>query len=364
MIIKKIKLSELRAFYNSEEYRDFEVKPISQSRVESYLSNPRKNFEQFVVYLALENNELMGFRTIFQDGIFVGDKQLPFGWFSGNWVSPHHRRKGVSTLLFNAICKDWDSLMVTNLAPASERLYNKEQKNTHWQKSVGTRFYFKPIVYKLLKDRFVIVRKMKWLVKILELLISLVYFPYKHFQKQYWTRNKQSVEIHKEYNNEITSFLNTHKESVFSRSAEEYEWICKYPWVKVDNEPVNYPFSYKANVLKSQWMVERNTNNEIIGVAYIKNMDGSAIVPYFASNKPEQSELPNAIVSFVYETNGEILTVYNSLLLDLFSEKSSFGLFGKAMIQNYYVMKGLNEVWSINKADIKIQDGDGDFIFT
>jgi len=363
--IEKVKLKDLKSFINSHKYRSFQTKPISTNRVESYLANPRRKMDKYVLYLALKNNELVGFRTILQDQLLVNSVIYSFGWFSGNWVNPNFRRNGISTLLFNEVKADWYSqLLYTNYAPASKALYDKSNDFTLLINKNGVRIYIKPILYQLLKDRFPILNKIKWLVFTFEKIIEILFWP-----KTYYARSKglnylKNIETHSSLNADILRFLNTKVNSIFSRKSIEYQWIENYPWVKNEGDIIVYPFSITANKLISQYLIIRDIDGEISAIAMVKNIDGKVTVPILISDKKNSSKILNAILGFAYKTDAKIITVFNPELVNHLTQIKFAGLFKKSMNQKYFIMNDFYKKLNIDTVDIKVQDGDGDVIFT
>lgn len=141
--IQKISLEKLGDFIHSTDFKKLRNKPISKIRAVSYINNPRANKNDIVLYMVFNLDELIAYRTIFSDYFTNEDNnKVFFGWLSGNWVHTKHRRKGLSTLLFNEVLKDWNhKLMYTNYAEASKLVYDKTQKFNLLLDLKGARYY-------------------------------------------------------------------------------------------------------------------------------------------------------------------------------------------------------------------------------
>lgn len=98
--LKKISLHELEAFLQSAIYENAEVIPISKSRVQSYVNILRAAKDDFALYLLLDAQKIIGFRTLFADSANSLGKKIQFDWLSGSWVHPEHCRKGVPANCF------------------------------------------------------------------------------------------------------------------------------------------------------------------------------------------------------------------------------------------------------------------------
>ncbi len=365
IIIKKIRLKELQSFVESEEYKKFDIVPISRFRVASYLTNPRADYENYVLYMALRNNEIVGFRTILSDSMLINNAAMPFGWFSGNWVKPECRRTGISSMLYREVKSDWQSrLMYTNYAPESKALYDKSDEFCSLTENIGIRYYFKPVFYSLLAHRLQWLKKIRFVVLLVEAILKFILCPYIIISELIWKRNIKNVEVFTRPNKDILLFISNHTDSVFNRKGKEYSWIFDYPWVKEGAEPIPYPFSFTANKYVVNILVSRNSTGEILGVAIVKNINGKFSVPYYSTKNNSISKLEKAIIAWAKIQKADTLTIYNSDLSSILCKQKFICLFRKKMHQKYFVMSTFNEELSLTNNNIEVQDGDGDVIFT
>jgi hypothetical protein len=51
----------------------------------------------------VENDELVAFRTVLSDYIVVQGEKISFGWYSGAYVKPEHRKHKPSVTLLNEV---------------------------------------------------------------------------------------------------------------------------------------------------------------------------------------------------------------------------------------------------------------------
>lgn len=361
--IKKIKLKELEAFAHSSIYRKQKSIPISKLRVKSYISNPRKNDDQYVLYLALLEDRIVGYRSIFQDAIYVNNNCYHFGWFSGNWVDPEFRRHGISSMLFKEVKNDWnDRLMYTNYAPASKALYDKQGVFSTLKSQKGQRYYLVPEVYMLLKDRIIIMKYVKYLVLFAELIFKVILWPISIFRNRKWKKAFEDSEKYTYPTDEILGFLDKNPESSFYRRSKEYKWIVDMPWICAENKTVDYAFTYQVNQFELAYLVSRNKDSQISNLVILKTVDGKAYIPYFKMSNYDKNWL-KAIIGFTFKSKAKYLTCYNSSLIKELSELRSFAIFKKSMVQNYYIMTAFKSIIK-EKELVNVQDGDGDVIFT
>lgn len=362
--IQKIKLSDLYNFINSEEYNSLITKPISTSRALSYIKNTRATNNSYVLYLAFINKQLVGFRTILNDTIFINSQTFNFGWLSGSWVKPDLRRQGISFCIFNEVFKDWNGMLAySNYNIASKSLFDKSNKFKPIYKKNGLRIYSKPNIYRLLKDRVGIIKKLKYLVLFTESLIYLATIPYMFLLKLLWKNKLKYVSINDTFSDDIQSFINQNPQSCFMRNSSDYKWIFNYPWIKKQSEDINYPFSYKYKLLKTSFLTTKDEYNKINGLAIIKNYDGEVSVPYFYSQQSNKT-LINAIIAWFNTNKSDYTTLYNPLLTNALRKKHFIGLWHKNINQSIFASQILYNKLSASLPTLNFQDGDGDSIFT
>ncbi len=362
--IEKYRWSELDAFIHSDKYKQLKTKPISEARAVSYLNNPRAKEEDYIMYLAYIDGEIAGFRTLLPDTIFYQNKEWHFAWLSGNWVEEQHRRKGISSTLFEEVYSDWKGMLAYNdVAPNSQKLFSKTNLFTGQCEKKGVRIYLKPTIYNLLKNRVRFVARNKRLVKFVEKMISLVLVPYKITIASVLKKNLKNVSVYYKLNEEIQAFINQNPQNYFRRQSIEYKWILKYPWVQKNPEIIAYPFSYRCQKLQTAFLVTRNSEQKIDSLAMVKNYDGKVSVPYFVSPKKPKA-LFKAIQAWTHAQKADYATFYKQDMTDVLSRMRCVALFRKKLIRYMDVTKTLSKTTGLDGENPYQQDGDGDSIFT
>ena len=124
--IIKYRKSNLHDYILSEDYKGLHTLPISHERAISHINNPRLDEDDLILITISFERKLLGYRTIMADKVLNGEKEVKVGWISGTWIDPKFRRKGLATILFDEIYKEWKGrLMYTNYAPSSKKVYDK-----------------------------------------------------------------------------------------------------------------------------------------------------------------------------------------------------------------------------------------------
>lgn len=369
MKITKVKISELKYFVNSSTYKKFKNKPISLLRVESYLNNPKANVDDVVVYMAIKNELLIGYKTILSDVFQTGNKQIKFGWLSGTWTDPNYRRQGVSLFLLKEVLSDWNYKMVfTNYAEESRAVYDKSKKFTLLKSKKGFRHYLRFCFNELLPSKVVFFKKNKgilvWIDSILNFIFDLRFMLLSYKESSTYTFGKI-----KNWDNEVNLFLKPFKEKeLFQRDKSIFDWIKEYPWIRTDSETKKlsekYYFSSYSKRFSSIWYkVYDKRTKKVVAMVLIKIKGNHLKIPYLYYNNEVLIMLKDEIV-FLCKTNKiSYLTIYDEKLNNLFLQQNIIRIKSKKFIQNYFITEELIAENS-NILGKDIQSGDGDGVFT
>ncbi|MCL1943084.1 MAG: hypothetical protein FWF54_05995 [Candidatus Azobacteroides sp.] len=360
MDLVKIKLKDLKAYTESEQFKKFAVKPISPLRAESYIANPRADSEDIVLYMLIEGEVLVAFRTILTDYLYTkNDEIIKFGWYSGNWVSLKHRRKGYSKFLMKESFKDWNGkMMALNMAENSKLMFLKSRKMFLFKQRLGIRFYLYPDLMSILKDK-VIFSKVKWCLPMLSKLIG------------FYTKLKLSIFYKKnnlfycELNNlddECNKYIeNNHIKSneLFQRSKTELAWIFQYPWItNKQTNKFNYPFSYLVSDFKFR-VIKILKDGETTGFFIYSLINRKMKILYYFINCCDIYDMCNIILYIAICNKINYLTILDEKLTSQMKNQSFYFAFHKTIESNIFSSFIIEDY----KEKI-IYDGDGDNCFT
>jgi GNAT superfamily N-acetyltransferase len=365
--IQKIALDELEEFYSSSDFRELKNKPISFARVQSYLNNPRANKNDIVLYLAFYKKELIGYRSIWGDAFYTGDKKVSFGWLSGSWVHPKHRRKGVSTLLFKEVAVDWQhKLMYTNYAENSKLLYDKTNQFSLLHRLEGVRYYIRFSFADILPKKKKIFKTTKIIWSVLDYVFNIVINSILRFKKTPKT-NDFYIKKNEPWNDSIIAFIDTFiNKNLFQRQTKEFDWIQKYAWVfsndRAKIESKSYYFSCYSKPFESDIYSIYSKENALIGFILMTVSAGHMKIPYAYFHEQNSKEISDFISEKCALMNVKTVVLYNKVL-ELELNNTLFFVSKKVFIQNYFIAKKIEENFKI-KQPIQIQTGDGDVVFT
>jgi hypothetical protein len=358
--VKKIRLSELEGFVQSETYRRLNTIPITPERAQSFIKNPNANGNDVVLYLGFIENKTVAFRTIFAGKLNSGKQQNRFGWCSGNWVHPDFRRKGFSEQLLKEAYADWNGkLMFTNYAPNSENLYLK----TGWFKPIhryeGIRGYLFPKTQKL------IVKAKK--NKILKLFFSNLDFLISIFSRFrllfYSKKNQKNIQFETISIPDEQCYLHHKKndsEYLFKLGESEFKWIFNYPWISNTKQSFTdkYPFSSYSSSFHYE-TIKIFIENKFSGFFIFSVREGHLKTLFFSFPDGIEKEIANFFKQFCVTYKIELITVYNSQVANQFIERKFPFLHVKNYGQKIYSSFEID-----NKQELSFHDCDGDVIFT
>jgi hypothetical protein len=357
MQIKTITLGNLEKFMVSPFYDGLEVKPLSLARSLSYIKNPNAKDNDVVLFMALVDGQLVGFRTVWADKLVVNGTEHRFAWLSGNWTNSNNRRQGVSKLLLNEVKKEWkNQLLFTNYAPIARKLLLDSGDFKPLISRKGLRVYFMFNGNQLLGERLPWIKKVGVFNKAVDLVINA------------WLGGKVKkikavdsvLEVEEGITKAMQMVMANLPASVFGRNIPAWKWITNYPWVLENYPHLDYPFSYTAQSFKYFSYISKDGQLAIL----FKLRDGVLEIPYlYASDKINEQLAVEIILGFAKEKKAETLTIFNAQLVKAFS--------ANALAKQLYSREIENHIFATQEiaaqcsgATIQAQDGDGDRVFT
>ncbi|GHU92151.1 hypothetical protein FACS1894174_02550 [Bacteroidia bacterium] len=357
MKLVKIKLGELESFCSSETFRKFEIKPISPLRMKSYKANPRAKEEDAVLYMLIENEKLIAFRTILPDTVYTEDNTpIRFGWCSGIWVHPEYRGKKLWKPLLEEALKDWeDKLMLTNYAPKTLFLYIREDWFHTLSDRQGYRFYLNPDFKEILQER-ISNPVVKPLLSLANRMAALIYNIKKIILPSF---NRIQIEELNRLDKECINLIHYYSDfSLFKREEKEIDWIMEYPWITEENSPeFHYPFSY-SNIKHKTNVVKYYVKNHFAGFFIYSILNRKMKILYYYEKPGLLSSISIPIVKIAKANKISHLTILSPLLSETVKILSKHFLFTKHYQSDIY------STFSVNIDGRTIFDGDGDNSFT
>jgi GNAT superfamily N-acetyltransferase len=355
MRLKKIQLNELEQFLESEAVRALQPKPVSSFRAVSYLNNPHAKPNDIVLYFFCIENNLIAYRTVFAAKLTGEDER--FAWLSGNWVHPDYRRQGHSERLLNEILHDWGHrLMFTNYAPASLQLYLKSKQFQAIYSGTGRRFYLFAKTDKLLGHRF---EKGAFVFPVLDFLVQLtaniVLFFFKPKKREGFKMEEAG------FPDEACLLLAEREKSnyLFERGKRELEWIFSNPWVSTTDGSFADNYAFSSYSTQFQYKTAKfYFENEFAGFLIYLIRDGHLKIVHFQVQENMVNVAAGYLIEKASKSKIEVLSVLNPQLAIAVKNKRNPFLFSKRIEHGIYAS------FPVSTDRKKIQDGDGDYIFS
>ncbi len=360
MDIRVYTLEELESHFQSTYSNPEKLTPLSPLRLNSYLKNPRAEKSDSVLIELWQDKRLIAYRTLLPDLFFDLQGNLRrFAWLSGNWVDPEFRRKGLSTKLLQRAEALWKgSLMYTNYAPASKAVYDQTGQFPLLVKRDGLRFYLRAAAEDLLGERL----GARQLLRLGDLSVNKL--------REHGLGRFKAVE-NRECKVERVSALNqvleeliirVQKSSLFQRTADEFNWALQHPWLTEDyGASLNYHFSYQATRFENM-LFKFTLPDQSIGLLWLVIHNRSMSAPYvFCESDQIYPFMARTLTHQMISSDCAHTTIRNPKLTKaLMAFKNRF-LYIRPMPQLVFAHRTITDQIP---GDMKIQDGDGDVVFT
>ncbi len=354
MELIKIPIHELEAFTASEWFRALPDKPISYLRVTSYLNNPHALPEDIVLYCLYEKDRVLAYRTVFPARLSSGER---FAWLSGNWVHPEYRRQGLSKRLLAEIDIDWNrKLMFTNYAPASLNLYLQTGLFHKVYSEGGFQFYQFLSTRNFLNKRF---PKMSFLWPFADIVLKWMILTRLFFTKVYIGREftVKKSQFPDEACYQLAEEQKT--EYLFLRGKSELKWILDYPWVSSANKQNIRDYNFSSWAKQFEYRTVKFYKDSILaGFLLYSIRDGHLKTLHQHFSVDCYQVAARFLIREMVQGRFEFMTVLQPQLAKAIDEqKNTFLARGKRTHDTY-------ASFPVDTIGKKIQDGDGDYIFT
>jgi GNAT superfamily N-acetyltransferase len=233
------------------------VQPITPQRAQSQSMNPAAESEDDGLFLAYDDNQVVGYLAIVPGWLSQQDKKQKIYWASSLFISPTHRGLGIAESLYNkAFTKGYDVLAIEMTEPA-RHLYMKMKAKT-----LGSLQYYS-IDFRRTLFLFYglsLINKLKKRIPVfLPTLHRLVHRLFRSRLRNLW--QKMESQYSKDLSlspaepiaripQEFTAKTNSAR---FERYPVITNWMLEYPWVVQNSsqtENSNYHFSDKRALFK------------------------------------------------------------------------------------------------------------------
>ena len=366
MEIKTYNSNQLNDLIHSEAFRNMPVIPISTHRAISHIHNPRAEPTDTLMIIAYENDEMVGYLGVLADRIYpLSGDPLKCGWLSCMWVNPVLRGKGIAKQLLATAFKTWnDHILVTEFTPEAKVLYDRSGNFDDFTDTYGLRCYRRVNLHEVLPKKN---EKYKQYCGVLKMIDSMANIPVDIRLSLIGKKTKSAIsfvptsQIDEQTNNYIIS---KQSNSFERRCADDINWVLQYPWLKASlptGESKRYHFSSVADRFENICfkLIDKGLMS---GYLHFTIRDNHLKLPYAYF---EAAYLPD-IIQHVYRIMDQfklnMFTVFHPDIVEyLYSHDTPF-IYKRSIPRHYIITKSLGT--HFRNADIDIQDGDADCVFT
>ncbi len=347
---------------NSDAFAQYSFIPLSKLRAISYIHNPHAQENDPLVFMMMEGNQPIAFRTVLPDTLHLQNgHQIKFVWLSGSWVNPSHRRKGLSTQLLTEVSRQWQGkLLYTNYAPQSKNLYDKTGAFMSIAKFSGIRYYTAAGVLEKLYTKLPILKKLRIFSGLILPLLKVRHSLY----LRKGIKSSNSITLNPANLNQLDGFIQKRDKNSFRKLKADFDWINNYPWANQSTEAKKdaerYPFSCWSEDFFSKPLVvgERDSPSSAFLWPIIKNADLKLTYSHFGADQTHL--LIHALLYLTEKHQIKSLTVWDKKLNMEMQKFHHPFVYSKKQNQEVFAHKSLMN--TINE-ELKIDFGDGDNIF-
>ncbi len=362
--IKTYTPPQLLEFINSEEFKHLENYPITRHRALSHINNPRSSDTDIILYIASENDKIVGYRLIMVDDIIVNEQKEKIGWYSCVWVHPQKRGTGIAKKMVDISLSDWNNnIIFQGPVAASKNLYTST--NVFNERFItGLRAYSRFDLNEVMLAKKPFLKPLSFLFKFTDGFFNLFIDSFSSPS----TVIPENIEFVKEIDNETEEFIKMNQSNnLFKRNKTDLNWILNYPWILSSNEldrvSANYHFSSVAKKFEFLNVKFYDEQHKLAGFVMLQ-LRNKHLTVHTASF--EVSQLKN-IVELIYQVIRKYKTnsfsVYNKDITDYISRNKNPFIFKKELKRGFYYSKNFEHYFKKNPR-LSFEAGDGDMIFT
>ena len=367
MEIKTYNKDQLAELINSDLFKTMPVIPISTHRAISHIHNPRADKDDTLMIIVYEKNEMIGYLGVLADRIYtLNEEELKCGWLSCMWVDPVLRGKGIAKQLLATAFKTWnDHLLVTEFTPEAKGLYDRSGGFNDLRVNEGLRCYLRFNLHEVVPKKGEKYKKYIPLLRIVDIMANVPNSVRLLFHKPKLNAGLR-FEIIKEIDKDLDSYiLSKSKNSFERRTADDINWILRYPWLKESVptvESMRYHFSSVADKFLNTNVIIKE-GNRIVGYLLLTIRDGHLKVPYGYFEREIRMDVIQYIYSIMMDQRLNMLTVFHKDIVAYISSHSTPFIYKRHIKRNYIISKALDAHFS-DREELDIQDGDADCAFT
>lgn len=362
IVIKQLNKRKLQSYIDSTSFKYAPHIAISYHRAVSHISNPRAQDEDILMFIAYEDDRMVGYLGAMPDEIYKENgESYHFAWMSCLWIDPDQRGKKIAQQLVTACLSEWNNhIILTEYTGPAKYLYQKLGVFESWPDLQGRRWYIKSDLFRILPPKKEIFNYSKPLLKAVDTVINTV------LQTKYLiSKPDQNIRELKEITGDIELYIRRHSSSDgFQRDAEIIRWMLDYPWIlkgRTTPDSERYHFSSVAEQFICKVYKIENIAGKMCGIMVVTVRDGHLKVPFLYYDCLEE-EVIKALKAIIYLHQVKTMSLYHDALIQNIQEHKSFFSPSKSISRNYLITK---EFWAqLSHQSFPLNAGDGDTAFT
>lgn len=334
--------------------------PISKLRAFSHKRNPDTLAEHIILFLAVENEVLIGYLGVVPQKIKFGNQEHCVGWLSCIWTAKQARGKGVASALIKQAFKTWEGkILLTEYTAQAGNLYLKTGFFDKLPTKKGFRLYLRSSLRNILPKRYLLFRRIRPFLRVMDAVINT-------FKAKIDFKVKDITYLEATLiDEEIKTFI----KSDYLRLI----WITHYPWLrsmpKRSKEAEKYAFTLDVKHFSFHLFKIYNLQNEMVGIILFSRKNKDIKIPYLKHNKEYTDQIAQFILYMLEYWKADTFTTFQEELTPYLFQKKLPILHKKPQFRNYMIGKTFKESLNLSANDWELfiknlQDGDADAAFT
>lgn len=364
--IEILTVEQLAGKLNDREFWLQNVAPVTRHRAQLLINNPRAGKDDPVLFIARNGHEVIGFRVVFPDRLYINDTIIKIGWGSSFWLDKRYRGKGIGRMLFEKGYELWEgntgSLIQSDDAA---RVYLGSPDFYCLRKSLNYQLILRLNSLYWARKKSRVPGALAWIFPVIDAPVNLIM----HLRQALWSsRHKALHGVQLEYCHEISDketidFIKANNHNTLARKeAEDLNVIVKYPTTIPtplgDLIGSRYYFASKALRFDYLYVKVYDAQTELIGLM-LMNIDGECIkLLYYLSRSEEViPRLYDIFLQHAIKMKSEFISSYDEGLNKYIIEQSGFPILYKR--KHVYRSFLSNKLKISNPEKYRIFDGDG-----
>lgn len=366
MKIQPYTVNDLKEKLQQNSFWNTPVLPITRHRALSHIHNPRADRDDVVLFVAYDNDSIIGYFGVLPDKIYLHDVEYKIAWGSTIWVDPRLRGSTIGRSLLLAAFKHHD-ICSSGFTRSGKMVADASGKFSTLRESEGTAFIVRSCCSFLLPKQFPKLRRLRPALevvdKIMNKFVDLRLFLWKKTKPRYQTDH---IEFITELDEQTDHFIRQQSRKELSRrTAQELNWIIKFPWVlpapRPDNTSARYFFSSISKRFLYLNVKVFDATDSMIGFIMFKVKDNTMNIPFAYFNKTAINDIASLIVFMMLEMKIDIFVTYHIDIMCKIREMNFPCLYKKDLSLLYYIS---NKLKDHDFSSCNFQDGEGDSVFT